>query len=78
MRSCIRRTLRKGPLIPKVSHKVTIQIAAPRHAHRKVQPSTIMNWNIVDENWQQFKRRLKPLWGKLIGVNGSPSAAVRY
>jgi hypothetical protein len=37
-----------------------------------------MNWNIVDENWQQFKRRLKALWGKLIGVNGSPSAAVRY
>jgi uncharacterized protein YjbJ (UPF0337 family) len=24
-----------------------------------------MNWNIVDENWQQFKRRLKDLWGKL-------------
>jgi uncharacterized protein YjbJ (UPF0337 family) len=28
-----------------------------------------MNWNIVDENWQQFKRRLKALWGKLIGEN---------
>lgn len=37
-----------------------------------------MNWNIVDENWQQFKRRLKALLGKLIGVNGSPNAAARY
>jgi uncharacterized protein YjbJ (UPF0337 family) len=26
-----------------------------------------MKWNTVDENWQQFKRRLKDLWGKLIG-----------
>jgi hypothetical protein len=37
-----------------------------------------MNWNIVDENWQQFKRRLKALWGKLIGKSRNPSAAVRY
>jgi uncharacterized protein YjbJ (UPF0337 family) len=36
-----------------------------------------MNWNIVDENWQKFKRRLKDLWGKLVGVNGNPSAAIR-
>ncbi len=36
-----------------------------------------MNWNIVDENWQQFKRRLKALWGKLIGEDLSPGTAVR-
>jgi uncharacterized protein YjbJ (UPF0337 family) len=37
-----------------------------------------MNWNIVDENWQQFKRRLKALWGKLIGENRNPGATARY
>jgi uncharacterized protein YjbJ (UPF0337 family) len=36
-----------------------------------------MNWNIVDENWQQFKCRLKDLWGKLSGGDLSPGAAVR-
>ena len=36
-----------------------------------------MNWNIVGENWQQFKRRLKDLWGKLVGGDLSPSGAVR-
>jgi uncharacterized protein YjbJ (UPF0337 family) len=36
-----------------------------------------MNWNIVDKNWQQFKRRLKSLWGKLIGEDLNPSTAVR-
>jgi hypothetical protein len=78
MRSCITTNSAQGPLISKVSHKVPIQMAAPRHAHRNVQRRTIMNWNIVDENWRQFKRRLKALWGKLIGVNGNPNAAVRY
>jgi hypothetical protein len=68
----------QGPLISKVWHTVATQMAAPRPAHRNVQRRTIMNWNIVDKNWRQFKRRLKALWGKLIGVNGNPSAAVRY
>ena len=35
-----------------------------------------MNWNIVDENWQQFKRRLKDLWGKLtVKIATHPSVA---
>jgi hypothetical protein len=37
-----------------------------------------MNWNIVNENWQQFKRRLKALWGKLISKNRIPGADVRH
>ena len=37
-----------------------------------------MNWNIVDENWQQFKRRLKALWAKLIGKNRNMSADIRH
>ena len=37
-----------------------------------------MTWNIVGEDWQQFKRRLKDLWGKLIGANLNPKAAVRH
>jgi hypothetical protein len=53
-------------------------MAAAQHTHRNVNGEMIMNWNIVDENWQQFKRRLKALWGKLIGVNGNPSAAARH
>jgi hypothetical protein len=48
----------------------------PRQAHLNVQWRTIMNWNIVDENWQQFKRRLRDLWGKLVGENRDPSVAV--
>jgi hypothetical protein len=34
-----------------------------------------MNWNILDEDWQQLKRRLKALWGRLVGENRNPSAA---
>jgi hypothetical protein len=36
-----------------------------------------MNGSIVDDNWQQFKRRLKTLWGKLFGANGNLPTAVR-
>ena len=36
-----------------------------------------MNLNIVNENWRQFKRRLKALWGKIIGENPNLTAAVR-
>jgi hypothetical protein len=37
-----------------------------------------MKWNIGNDNWQPFKRPLKALWAQLIGVNGNPSAPVRY
>jgi uncharacterized protein YjbJ (UPF0337 family) len=37
-----------------------------------------MKWNIVNENWKQFKRRMKALWGQLIGENRNPGASVRY
>jgi uncharacterized protein YjbJ (UPF0337 family) len=30
-----------------------------------------MKWNIVNENWKQFKRRVKTLWGQVIGDNGN-------
>jgi hypothetical protein len=29
--------------------------------------------NIVDENWQRLKRRLKDLWNSLIGEKRRPS-----
>jgi hypothetical protein len=37
-----------------------------------------MKRNIVDDNWHQFKRRMKALWGQLIGEIRNPSATVRY
>jgi uncharacterized protein YjbJ (UPF0337 family) len=37
-----------------------------------------MKWNIVNDKWQQFKRRLKALWGKLIGEDRNPTVTVRY
>jgi hypothetical protein len=37
-----------------------------------------MKWNIVNENWPQFKRRLKALWGQLIGEDRNPTVTIRY
>jgi len=34
-----------------------------------------MRQNILDENWRQFKRRLKALWGKVAGAMPIPVAA---
>ena len=33
--------------------------------------------NIVDDNWQRLKRRLKDFWSNLIGEKRRPSFCVR-
>jgi hypothetical protein len=33
--------------------------------------------NIVDENWQRLRRRLKDFWNRLIGEKRTPSVGAR-
>jgi hypothetical protein len=37
--------------------------------------NTGMLMSILDENWRQLKRRLKVLWGKVVGAAPIPLAA---